>query len=177
MIQLENISKEYPDGILFNNVTFQIKNKMRIGLVGPNGSGKTTLLKLMLGKESPDNGNIQKDKNLSIGYLPQDIIIGTNRTILEEVLSAFPEIRDIENKMEAISSDIAQDPSNHKKLKQLGELQQQFDSIDGWTIDKKAKEILGGLRFLNRSIYKVYGYIQRWLADACRFSGNIIKKP
>jgi len=147
LIQLENISKEYPDGLLFSNVSFQIKSKMRIGLVGPNGSGKTTLLRLILGSESPDSGNIQKEKNLSIGYLPQDIIIGTKRTIIDEVLSTFPEIRDIESKMDTISSEIAKDPNNTKKLKQLGELQQQFDSLDGWSIEKRAKEILGGLGF------------------------------
>jgi len=147
LIQLDNISKEYPDGLLFSNVSLSIKKSMRIGLVGPNGSGKTTLLRLILGKESPDSGNIQKSKNATIGYLPQDIIIGTKRTILDEVLSSFPEVGDIENKMSKVSSEIAEDPNNQKKLKILGDLQQQFDSIGGWSIEKKAKEILGGLRF------------------------------
>jgi len=120
---------------------------MRIGLVGPNGSGKTTLLRLMLGKEYPDEGTVQKNRGLSIGYLPQDIIIGTKRSILDEVLNSFPEIRDIEHKMEIISLEIARNPNDTKKLKTLGDLQQRFDSLGGWTIDKKAKEILGGLGF------------------------------
>ncbi|MFC1786390.1 ABC-F family ATP-binding cassette domain-containing protein, partial [Candidatus Neomarinimicrobiota bacterium] len=147
MIQLDNISKEYPDGILFSNVSLLIKKNMCIGLVGPNGSGKTTLLRLMLGDESPDGGTILKNKGLSIGHLPQDIIIGTNQSILDEVLSSFPEIREIENKLEIISSEITNNPNDTKKLKILGDLQQRFDSIGGWTIDKRAKEILGGLGF------------------------------
>ncbi|MBU0528654.1 ATP-binding cassette domain-containing protein [bacterium] len=154
MIQLENISKEYPDGVLFSNVSLLIKKSMRIGLVGPNGSGKTTLLRLMLGDESPDEGTIQKNKGLSIGHLPQDIIIGTNQSILEEVLNSFPEIREIENKMESISAEIASNPNDTKKLKILGDLQQRFDSIGGWTIDKKAKEILGGLGFTANQFHR-----------------------
>jgi len=147
LIQLENISKEYPDGVLFSNVTFQIKRRIRIGLVGPNGSGKTTLLRLMLGKEIADSGNIVKERGVSIGYLPQDIVVGTKTSILDEVLNAFPEIRDIERQMSEVSDAIAYDPHDKRNIKKLGELQQQFDSIDGWTIDKKAKEILGGLGF------------------------------
>lgn len=177
MIQLENISKEYPDGVLFNNVSFQIKRKMRIGLVGPNGSGKTTLLRLMLGKEFPESGNIQKDKNLSIGYLPQDIIIGAKRTILDEVLRTFPEIREIENKMDAVSSDIAKDPNNTKKLKQLGELQQQFDSLDGWTIDKKAKEILGGLGFSTNQFQRFMDTFSGGWRMRVALAGILLKNP
>ena len=147
MIQLDNISKEYPDGVLFSNVSLLIKKSMRVGLVGPNGSGKTTLLRLMLGTESPDKGKILKNKDLLIGYLPQDIIIGTKQSILDEVLDSFPEIKDIEKRMETISSKIASNPNDIKKLKILGDLQQRFDGLGGWSIDKKAKEILGGLGF------------------------------
>ena len=60
MIQLENISKSYPDGTLFSNVNISLQRGVRAGLVGQNGSGKTTLLKMMLGKESTDSGNIKK---------------------------------------------------------------------------------------------------------------------
>ena len=147
MIQLENISKEYPDGVLFSSTSLVIKKGMRTGLVGPNGSGKTTLLRLILGEEEPDSGSIQKSRNLSIGYLPQDIIVGTKRSILNEVLDSFPAVRKLEKEMEKVSAELAEDPHNIKKIKLLGELQQEFDSLDGWTIDKKAKEILGGLGF------------------------------
>jgi len=89
MIRIENLSKSFPDGDLFNNVNIFIKSRMRLGLVGPNGSGKTTLLRIMLGKETPDAGNIQLDKSTTIGYLAQDIIVGNDQSILEEVLNAF----------------------------------------------------------------------------------------
>ena len=96
MIRLENLSKSFPDGDLLNNVNISIKRGMRIGLVGPNGSGKTTLLRIMMGKESPDSGNVQVDKSTNIGYIAQDIVAGTGRTILEEVLVASQEVRAVE---------------------------------------------------------------------------------
>ena len=177
MIQLDNISKEYPDGVLFSNVSLLIKKSMRIGLVGPNGSGKTTLLRLMLGKESPDEGSIQKNKGLSIGYLPQDIIIGTNRSILDEVLNSFPEIREIENKMEIVSSEIASNPTDTKKLKILGDLQQRFDSIGGWTIDKKAKEILGGLGFTTDQFQRDMDTFSGGWRMRVALAGILLKNP
>ena len=78
MINLENLSKTFPDGDLFTNVTLTIKHGMRAGLVGPNGSGKTTLLRIMLQHESPDSGNVQVEKSITIGYLAQDIVSGSN---------------------------------------------------------------------------------------------------
>lgn len=177
MIQLDNISKEYPDGVLFSNVSLLIKKNMRIGLVGPNGSGKTTLLRLMLGEESPDSGAIQKNKSLLIGYLPQDIIIGTKRSILDEVLDSFPEIRDIENRMEIVSSEIANNPNDIKKLKILGDLQQRFDGIGGWTIDKKAKEILGGLGFTEDQFQRSLDTFSGGWRMRVALAGILLKNP
>ncbi len=177
MIQLDNISKEYPDGVLFSNVSLLIKKSMRIGLVGPNGSGKTTLLRLMLGNESPDEGTVQKNKGISIGYLPQDIIIGTKRSILDEVLNSFPEIREIENKMEIVSSEIASNPNDTKKLKLLGDLQQRFDSLGGWTIDKKAKEILGGLGFTTDQFHRDMDTFSGGWRMRVALAGILLKNP
>lgn len=177
MIQLENISKEYPDGILFSNVSLLIKKSMRVGLVGPNGSGKTTLLRLMLGEESPDNGSIQKNKNLSIGYLPQDVIVGTKQSILDEVLSSFPEIIDIEKRIEIISSEIASNPNDIKKLKILGDLQQRFDSLGGWSIEKKAKEILGGLGFAENQFQRSLDTFSGGWRMRVALAGILLKNP
>lgn len=177
MIQLENISKEYPDGILFSNVSLLIKKRMRVGLVGPNGSGKTTLLRLMLGEESPDNGSIQKNKNLSIGYLPQDVIVGTKQSILDEVLSSFPEIIDIEKRIEIISSEIASNPNDIKKLNILGDLQQRFDSLGGWSIEKKAKEILGGLGFAENQFQRSLDTFSGGWRMRVALAGILLKNP
>ena len=147
MIRLESLSKSYPDGELFSNVNIFLKRGMRAGLVGPNGSGKTTLLRIMLGKETPDSGGVQKDKAITIGYLAQDIVAGSDRSILEEVLAAYPEVREIEGKMLTLSHAIATDPENLALVNELGEAQNRFEALGGWTLEEKAKKILGGLGF------------------------------
>ncbi|MDD9888093.1 MAG: ABC-F family ATP-binding cassette domain-containing protein [Candidatus Marinimicrobia bacterium] len=147
MIRLQSLSKSYPDGELFSNVNIFLKRGMRAGLVGPNGSGKTTLLRIMLGKETPDSGGVQKDKAITIGYLAQDIVAGSDRSILEEVLAAYPEVREIEGKMLTLSHAIAADPENLALVNKLGEAQNRFEALGGWTLEEKAKKILGGLGF------------------------------
>ncbi len=150
MIRLENLSKSFPNGDLFSDVNIYIKSGMRAGLVGPNGSGKTTLLRIILGEESPDFGNIQIGKNVTIGYLAQEIVPGSLRSILEEVLSKFPEVRELEGKMLSLSHDIANDPENQALANQLGDTQNRFEALEGWSLEEKAKKILGGLGFTER---------------------------
>ena len=149
MIRLENLSKSFPDGDLFNNVNISIKRGMRIGLVGPNGSGKTTLLRIMLGKESPDSGNVQVDKSTTIGYLAQDIVAGTGRSILEEVLTAYPEVRELEGQILTLSEAISKDHGNTDLVEKLGDAQHRFEALGGWNLEDKAKKILSGLGFVD----------------------------
>lgn len=152
MIRLESLSKSFPDGDLFNNVNIFIKSRMRLGLVGPNGSGKTTLLRIMLGKEIPDTGSVQLDKSTTIGYLAQDIIVGSDQSILEEVLTAYPKLAEVESKMHELSDAIAKDEKNIHLVNELGEVQNHFEALGGWTIEKKAKKILYGLGFADKQL-------------------------
>ena len=147
MINLESLSKTFPDGDLFTNVNLTIKHGMRAGLVGPNGSGKTTLLRIMLKQESHDSGNVQVEKSITIGYLAQDIVTGSNYSILEEVLAAYPEVQDLEKQLLVLSHKIAADPENMILINQLGTIQNRFEALGGWTLEDKAKKILSGLRF------------------------------
>ena len=148
MIQFDNVSKSFPSGSLFSGVTLSIKKGVRAGLVGKNGSGKTTLLRMMLGLDSPDSGKIKKEKNLTIGYLQQEIIVGSEKSILEEVLASFPEIDGLGEQIFSLSNQLAKSPDNNDIAEELGVLQFKFESMGGWDLEKKAKKILGGLGFV-----------------------------
>ena len=148
MIQFDNVSKSFPSGSLFSGVTLSIKKGVRAGLVGKNGSGKTTLLRMMLGLDSPDSGKIEKEKNLTIGYLQQEIIVGSEKSILEEVLASFPEIDGLDEQIFSLSNQLAKSPDNDDIAEELGVLQFKFESMGGWDLEKKAKKILGGLGFV-----------------------------
>ena len=141
MIHIESIGKQFPEKVLFSNLSLKLKEGMRLGLVGSNGSGKTTLLKILLNIESPDTGRVDIGKSVSIGYLPQEIIAGTKRNVLEETLAAYPEITKIEQKLHATNNKLSIEPNNTKLLSELSILQNKFDQINGWDIEKQAKSI------------------------------------
>jgi ATP-binding cassette subfamily F protein 3 len=147
MIRFDNVTRALPDRILFKDTSLLIKGKDRIGLVGPNGAGKTTLLRMILGSEQPDEGKVMVERGITLGYLPQDIIPGSNNSILMEVLGFFPEIEKLEGKMAGLSRKIAKNPNDEGLLRLLGETQAQFEQIGGWTIERRAKEHLSGMGF------------------------------
>src|SRR5881392_295101 len=92
MIQLSNLTKAFGDRVLLDNVTWQIAPRERVGLCGPNGAGKTTLLRMMAGFDEPDSGAILKPATLTVGYLPQDGLTHTGRSVFEEASSAFRDL-------------------------------------------------------------------------------------
>src|SRR5262245_46665599 len=102
MIQLSNLTKAFGERVLFDNVTWQISPRERVGLCGPNGAGKTTLLRMMAGLEEPDSGAVLKPAALTVGYLPQDGLTHAGRTVFEEAASAFDELLAIKAEMHAL---------------------------------------------------------------------------
>ncbi len=149
MIQLSDLSKKYPDGVVFNKVNFRLNPGVRVGLVGPNGSGKTTLFRLIMGVEDPDGGQVERPKRLSFGYLPQEILASSSDSILEVVMEAIPALRELEGKIQACSHALAQNPEDALLTQRLGDLQRDFENKGGYEIEHEAKRILGGLGFEN----------------------------
>ncbi len=147
MINLHNITKTYPDKTLFKALDLVIKRGSRVGLVGANGSGKTTLLRMIVGEEDTDKGQIQVDRKVTIGYLPQEITASSEETILHEVLNEIPEVGELEVKIEELSLQIAQEPDNEQLLNKLGRVQAEFERLNGWSLESEAKKVLGGLGF------------------------------
>src|SRR5262245_7426810 len=102
MIQLSELTKSFADRVLFDHVTWQITDRERVGLCGPNGAGKTTLLKMMAGLDEPDAGAILMPSATTVGYLPQDGLTHSGRTVFEEASSAFEELLAIKGEMHEI---------------------------------------------------------------------------
>src|SRR5690349_24188879 len=99
MIQLFNLTKSFGDRVLLDDVCWQITDRERVGLCGPNGAGKTTLLKMMAGLEEPDSGAILKPSALTVGYLPQDGLNHSGRTVFQEATTAFADLLAIKAEM------------------------------------------------------------------------------
>src|SRR3954449_8316710 len=151
MIQLSDLTKSFGDRVLLDAVTWQISDRERVGLCGPNGAGKTTLLRMMAGLDEPDAGGVLKPSGLTVGYLPQDGLVHSGRTVFEEAESAFDTLLAIKAEMHDVEHRLA-DPavpeSDHEAmLVRYSELQDRFRLADGYTIDLKVATVLCGLGF------------------------------
>ena len=148
MINLSNIRIAYGSRVLFQNGNFQINNGEKIGLVGPNGAGKTTVFRIITGSESPDEGTVTTDPGTVIGYFSQEIGEMSGCTAIEEVLSGAGRVYTIGRKLSKLEHMMA-DPDgaglSASEMDRYGELQMEFQHLDGYDLENRAETILEGL--------------------------------
>jgi ATP-binding cassette subfamily F protein 3 len=158
LIQLSQLSKSFGERVLLDQVTWQIDDRERVGLSGPNGAGKTTLLKMLAGIDEPDGGQIVKPAALTIGYLPQDGLAYTGRTLREEASLAFKPLLDIKAEIAAIEDRLGDEATSHDEhetmLSRYAELQEEFRRGEGYSIDLKVTTVLRGLGFSEADMEK-----------------------
>jgi ATP-binding cassette subfamily F protein 3 len=151
VIQLSDLTKSFGDRTLLDHITWQIGDGDRVGLCGPNGAGKTTLLRMLAGLEEADSGGIVRPANLTIGYLPQDGLTYSGRTVFEEASSAFQPLLDMKAAMHEIEHRLAEPDvpeSEHEAiLSRYAELQDRFRLADGYSMDLRIATVLRGLGF------------------------------
>ncbi|MDD5190689.1 MAG: ABC-F family ATP-binding cassette domain-containing protein [Dehalococcoidales bacterium] len=150
MLRLVDISKSYADRTLFAGVNIDIGERDRVALIGPNGSGKSTLFNIITGESMADTGQIIKQKDMTIGYLRQDINLASARPLLDEVVGAATDITTLAARIDALHTALTDttNPVNHEELlHKLGEAQHSFELLGGYDIEYRAKTILSGLGF------------------------------
>ena len=109
MIQLSSLSKRFGDRVLLDAVSWQIDDRERVGLAGPNGAGKTTLLKILAGLDEADSGSVVKPSGLTVGYLPQDGLNHSGRTLIEEAGLAFKPLLDMRAEIQSLEERLGDD--------------------------------------------------------------------
>ena len=152
MISIQNLSMHFTGEDLFTDISFLIREKDRIGLVGKNGAGKTTLLKLIYGLEQPSKGDVIVPQGVTIGYLPQEKNVNSPRTVLDEALSAFDEYHQLERDVERLQQELAErtdyeSPQYEKLIVKLNNLNDRLALLGGNSIEGEAERILVGLGF------------------------------
>jgi ATP-binding cassette, subfamily F, member 3 len=147
------VGKSFGAERIFEDVSFQIDEHDRIGLVGPNGAGKTTLLSLLAGREEADEGNIALARNIRIGYLTQIIDFHPENTLREEMLTVFDQVRLWEHEMGELARQIgaaatqANTAAREQLLQRYADLQLRFEHAGGYTYENKVDQVLDGLGF------------------------------
>ena len=150
MLNIHNLSVSFQGTYLFEKITFQLSGGTRVGLVGKNGAGKSTLLKIISGEQEYDQGAIAMDKDVSIGFLKQDIDFTKGRTVLQESYEAFIEIKKLEGQLEEINTQLAtredyESASYNQLMIDLNDVQHQYEILGGYNYQGETELILQGL--------------------------------
>jgi ATP-binding cassette, subfamily F, member 3 len=152
MIQLSRAGKRYGHKLLFESADWMITPQDRVGLVGANGTGKSTLLKILAGIETLDYGTISSAKGISAGYLPQDGLELSGRTIFAECMSMFASLRALEQEMEDLTHRMAELDTTSAEYSQVADrfhrIEHEFQTNDGYAIEAKVGTVLTGLGFV-----------------------------
>ena len=152
MISINNLSVQFTGVNLFDNVTFNINDRDRIGLVGKNGAGKSTLLKILCGIQEPETGNIVIASGQTVGYLPQELVPESVGTVMEETLHAFEQIDVLENLQEKLTAEVAERTDYEsdeyaRLLSRLHDVTEQITVLGGNNRRELSEKILLGLGF------------------------------
>jgi len=152
MISVDQLTVEFGGFQLFNNASFLINPKDRVGLVGKNGAGKSTLLKIFMGIQAPTKGTVTVPSDVSLGYLPQNMIIKDSKTVFEEARGAFSEVLYLDEKIEKINNQLA-DRTDYesaeylKLIHDLTESNERYQLLGGGSIEASVEQTLLGLGF------------------------------
>lgn len=151
LLQANQIARLFGAEVLFENIHLDISTRARIGLVGRNGAGKSTLLKIIAGVETPDAGQIAKNKTATLGYLAQDTGLVSDATVWEEMLEAFSIVRKMEQRMHQLEVQISESDPQTKEyqsiLKEYDRLQHDFSEQNGYSYENEIRSVLHGFKF------------------------------
>jgi len=154
MLSISNLSFYFGSRALYDGANLHIKPKTKIGLIGANGTGKSTLLRLISGEYSPDGGNISKSGECTIGFLNQDLLsYQTDDSILHVAMQAFERQLELQIQIDAVLHKMETNYED-KDVDLLSKLQEEFERLDGYTIQSKSEEILEGLGFTTEDLNK-----------------------
>ena len=151
MLQLIDLSLSFGGQELFRCLNWHVRKGERVGLVGPNGAGKTTLFRLIIGQLEPDSGVVRRGREATIGYLPQEGIVLTGRTLFVEARAALPQLTEIQRELtvihDALERNDASGEEHDELLARYGDLQHRFEELGGFRADAEVAKVLTGLGF------------------------------
>jgi len=152
MLNIHDLTVSFSGEDLFSGITFKLNSGNRVGLVGKNGAGKSTLLKIIAGEQEYDKGNIAIEKNISIGYLKQEIDFEEGKTVLDEAYKAFVEIKEIEKNLDRINTELGERTDYesdyyHNLMHDLDTLSHRYELLGGYNYQGETEKVLLGLGF------------------------------
>ena len=163
MLRLERVGKIYPTGEVLRDVTWEVKDGDRIGLVGVNGAGKSTQLRIIAGLEEPSSGQVVKQGDPRIVFLQQEFDVDVRRSVREELFQAFAEAAKVRNRQRevelAMASERAAEDGDHLQelIEELGRLQTRFEGLHGYELDARIDKLLPTIGFDEEQAERLVG--------------------
>jgi len=182
MVSIQDLSVSFGSFDLLTNISFLINDQDRIGLTGKNGAGKSTLLKIIAGLQSPTSGTIDMSKEVTIGYLPQQMIISDTTSVLNEALTAFSDLTGLEKEIENIGSEIARredyESAGYLKLcDRLAETEERFRILGGTGYMAETEQTLSGLGFERKDFSRPTKELSGGWRMRIELAKLLLKKP
>lgn len=147
LLSVNQVTKEFSGERLFEPISFFVRDKDRVAILGPNGTGKSTLVKMILGQEEITSGTVVMGKNVRVGYLSQDVIANPENTLYEEALSVFQKVIADGEKVKELSDSLSKDPENEKLLLDYSNREAEFENEGGYTYRYQIAMILNMFSF------------------------------
>lgn len=183
VLSCKNIKKSFGIDEVLRDVTFNINEGDKVGLIGANGEGKSTLFKILTKESSADSGELFIDKNKSLGYLSQNLSLDENKTIYDEMLSVFSRITDLENKLLKLEEKMNEpfDPSkedyHNKLIKDYTTSQELLENIGGYTYKGEISRVLKGLGFFENDYTKQINFLSGGQKTRVALCKLLLSKP
>ena len=160
MVSVNQLCVEFGGTTLFDNVSFLVNNKDRIGLVGKNGAGKSTMLKILAGVKKLETGNLSIQAGCTVGYLPQEMVHNLGKTVYAETETAFDEVKKLEKKIHDLNEQLVTRTDHESQeymdvINDLHEANERFQMIGGYTMQADIELVLFGLGFVRNDLTRM----------------------
>ncbi|MGO8764616.1 MAG: ABC-F family ATP-binding cassette domain-containing protein [Limisphaerales bacterium] len=175
MLTLSAISKAFGGRTLFAEASLQLNRADRVGLVGPNGAGKSTLFSIILGTESPDDGKISRERNVTIGYLPQETAVAGDETVIELATAISPDFVKLRRLLKSWEADHPVEALHPEEVHDNAH--DRFNELGGYRLEARAKQILAGLGFREADFERRAGELSGGWVMRAHLARLLVQEP
>jgi ATP-binding cassette subfamily F protein 3 len=177
LISLNNISKSYGTDLVLKDVSWQIEEGRKIGLLGSNGVGKTTLFRIITGDLETDRGGVTRSRTLKIGFLPQECELEDDLSLFDEMLKPFSHLLKLHDKLRSLEKDMSSGRDLNKLMKRYGELQTEYENSGGYTYENKIETVLSGLGFKKEDFDKNINILSGGEKNRAALASVLLSEP
>ena len=157
ILSVRDVSVTFVERTLFENVSFDIEKRDKVGFIGSNGTGKTTLLKVISGELAPNMGGVYTAKDAKVGYMHQHVLEHPERTVLDELLSVFDHLKEMEIRLEFLNKEMEKGENLDALITEHTALLERFEREGGLTYKSRARSALLGLGFTEADMKRPSG--------------------